>query len=136
MTTTDDATTPVHDETIRAVADRHDVSERDVRDLLDQIAADIHEHELRADFDEYHDFRGTSRGVRVYLCDHGHAISELAGYAAEEIRAEFPADAPPSAIARMAFDRELRERHAALVGGRDEAVGATGTMDALLVRDA
>ena len=40
------------------------------------------------------------------------------------------------AVAREAFDRELKERHYPVVGGRDEAAGATGAMDALLVRDA
>jgi hypothetical protein len=135
-TDADDASTPVHDETIRAVAERNDVSERDVRELLDQIAADIHDHELRADFDEHHDFKGTSQGARVYLCQHGLEVDELASAAAEQIRAEFPAAMPPSDIARAAFDRDLRDRHAKVVGGRDEAVGATSTMDALLVRDA
>jgi len=134
-TDADDASTPVHEQTIRTIAERHDVSERDVRELLDQIATDIHDHELRSDFEEYHDFKGTSQGVRVYLCDHGLEVDELASAAAEQIRAEFPRDASAATIARMAFDRDLRERHAKVVGGRDEAVGATSTMDALLVRD-
>ena len=129
-----EAQTPVHDETIRAVAERHDVPERDVRELLDEIAGDIQQHELRSDFDEYHDFRGTSQEVRVYLCQHGHEVDELASTAAEAIRPDYEY-VDPGALARMAFDRDLRDRHAAVVGGRDEAVGATSTMDALLVRD-
>jgi hypothetical protein len=130
----DEAQTPVHDETIRAVAERHDVPEHDVRELLDQVAADIEEHELRSDFDEYHDFKGTSRGVRVYLCQHGLEIPELASAAAEQI---FPGygHVTPATLVTMAFDRDLRERHAGAVGGRDEAVGATSAADALLVRD-
>jgi len=134
-TDADDAT-PVHEQTIRAVAERHDVPERDVRELLNQIAADIHDHALRSEFDDLHDFRGTSKGVRVYLCDHGLEVDELASAAADQIRAEFPRDASAATVARMAFDYDLRERHYPVVGGRDEAVGATGAMDALLVRDA
>jgi hypothetical protein len=131
-----DDETPVHEQTIRAVAERHDVSEGDVRELLNQIAADIHDHALRSEFDDLHDSRGTSKGVRVYLCDHGLEVDELASAAAQQIRAEFPRNASAATLARMAFDYDLRERHATAVGGRDEAVGATSTMDALLVRDA
>ena len=130
----DEAQTPVHDETIRAVAERHDVPENDVRELLDQVAADIDEHELRSDFDEYHDLKGTSQSVRVYLCQHGLEIPELASAAAEQIRPDYD-DVAPATLVTMAFDRDLRERHASVVGGRDEAVGATSAADALLVRD-
>ena len=130
----DEAQTPVHDETIRAVAERHGVPGRDVRELLDQVAADIDEHELRSDFDEYHELRGVSQGVRVYLCQHAVEVDELASEAAEAIRPDYNHVAPATLVT-MAFDRDLRERHAKAVGGRDEAVGATSTMDALLTHD-
>lgn len=130
------AQTPVSDATIEAVGERHSVSEGDVRALLDQIATDIHEHELRADFDEYHDLKGTKDGVRVYLCEHGLEVAELADHAADELDGrEFPEHSGPSTVATMAFDYEARERYADVFGGRDEVVGATGVADALLVAD-
>jgi len=130
----DEAQTPVHNATIRAVAERHDVPEDDVRELLDQVEGEINEHELRSDFDEYHEFRGVSQGVRVYLCQHAIEVDELASEAAEAIRPDYDHVAPATLVT-MAFDRDLHERHAGAVGGRDEAVATTSTMDALLTHD-
>jgi phytoene/squalene synthetase len=127
-----EAQTPVTNATIEAVSERHKVSEADVRTLLDRVEADIQNADLVAEFDDYHDLKGEHNGVRVYLCEHGLEVSELAEWAAEEIDTEFGEHVRPTALVTMAFDRDLRERHASVVGGRQEAVGATGTMDALL----
>lgn len=132
---TTEAQTPISDSAIEYVANRHDIARSDVRAVLDRIQGDIGEYELVDDFDSLHEFIGERDGVRVYLTQHATEVDELAGHASGAVGVEFPDFVGAPQVVREAFDREAKQRFADLFGGQDDAVGATGHADALIVRE-
>jgi S-adenosylmethionine:tRNA-ribosyltransferase-isomerase (queuine synthetase) len=131
---TTEATTPISNSTISAVARKHDVAEEKVSQLMDKIQSEIEQHGLVSDFDALHDVVGDKSNVRVYLTQHATEVDELASHAAGQAGINFPQYVSAEQIAREAFDRDAKERYWQLFGSEQGAVDATGAGDALVVK--
>lgn len=125
---------PVHDSIVADMSANYDLDEDAFRAFLADAASEW--SDLLSELRESHEIVAESDDRVVVLAQYGDEVDVMADHLADTHTdvGFWEPDATPAHMLREAMDRQAREYEFDAFGGRQSAVDATGTADAIILR--